>query len=151
MFTNIGNKIKVLAEVFCWIGISASLIVGFVLIGTNDALIGIGLGVMVIGSLLSWISSFALYGFGELIDQMQEINSKLSGEPNNYSGTNSKRINPTVGKEEKHYKSEKGTCELCEKQDVDVIKCKIVDSLGTRYRKICPDCMKSKNATPTDY
>ena len=151
MFSNIGKKIKELAQVFCWIGIIASLISGIVVISIDDDHALAGIMIIVIGALLSWISSFTLYGFGELIDQTQEINKKLSGEPKKYSDTNSKGINQTVVKEEKHYNSEKGTCELCEKQDVDLIKCKIVDNLGTRYRKICPDCMKSKNATPTDY
>lgn len=151
MFTNIGKKIKVLAQVFCWGGIAVSVIISVFL--TTQYPIGpmVPFYIIVGGSLVSWISSFALYGFGELIDQTQEINKKISGEPKKYSDTNSKRINQTVAKEEKHYNSEKGTCELCEKQYVDVIKCKIVDSLGTRYRKICPDCMKSNNATPTDY
>ena len=66
MFNDIGGKIKTLATVTCWIGIIGSVIYGIVLTIEADPLAGIGL--MVIGALISWISCFVLYGYGELID-----------------------------------------------------------------------------------
>ena len=33
---------------------------------------------MIIGSLLFWISGFAMYGFGELVDKTASIDKKLS-------------------------------------------------------------------------
>lgn len=112
-----------------------------------------------------------LYAIGEIIELLQMIlvyqakliDKKDNNILNNNSVNSVKSNNNSVAVRELYnsgYKfgskltqknSEKGTCELCDKQDVDVIKCKIVDNLGTRYRKICPDCMKSNNATPTDY
>jgi hypothetical protein len=46
------------------------------------------------------------------------------------------------------YITKKGKCELCDKEDADVVECMIEDNLGTRYREICPDCMKKYRATP---
>jgi hypothetical protein len=80
MYRNIGKKIKILAQVIAWIGIISSIISGFYFWGLsaesrdNGAmLIVAGFATMIGGSLLSWISSFVLYGFGELIDKTTEI------------------------------------------------------------------------------
>ena len=72
MFDNIHRKIKMLAKVITIIGIIGSCITGFVMwILPNGFLIGTL--VMVIGSLFSWISSFVLYGFGEIIELLTDI------------------------------------------------------------------------------
>ena len=86
MFDNIGRKIKMLAQILCWIGIVSSVIAGFVLIikgmmSSRDSIFaGIGFGVMIVGSLFSWIGSFFLYGFGQLIDDTQAMRSKIAPE-----------------------------------------------------------------------
>jgi hypothetical protein len=69
-FQNIGGKIKTLAVVATIIGISLSVILGFVLMDTS---VGTGMLVLVGGSLFSWISAFFMYGFGELIEKTTEI------------------------------------------------------------------------------
>ena len=74
MFTNIGNKIKGLATILCVLGILVSVIIGFSLYYANP---GLGLIYAGAGSLIAWISSFVLYGFGELICQSTETNKKL--------------------------------------------------------------------------
>lgn len=76
MFSNIGGKIKTLATVITVIGIIASIIVGFVLMAALEKK-GIGLLVMAIGSLSSWIGSFLLYGFGEIIELLSDIKTEL--------------------------------------------------------------------------
>lgn len=73
MFDNIGGKIKTLAKVVCWIGIIACIITGIVLMATDEDLILVGILTVVVGSLLSWVGSFALYGFGQLIENSDEI------------------------------------------------------------------------------
>ncbi|MDR0220637.1 MAG: hypothetical protein LBI54_04425 [Lachnospiraceae bacterium] len=80
MYSNISNKIKALAQVIAWVGIIGSVILGFYFWGLsaesrdNGAmLIVIGFVAMIGGSLFSWISSFSLYGFGELIEKTTEI------------------------------------------------------------------------------
>ena len=78
MFNNIGEKIKGLAVVACWIGIIACAIVGisFVTLIKNDGR-WVGVIIIVVGSLLSWIGSFVLYGFGELICRTSAIDEKI--------------------------------------------------------------------------
>lgn len=66
MFSNIGGKIKVATKVCCWIMIALFVIVGITLIASGLALYGIVF--LIAGPLSTWISSFVLYGFGELVE-----------------------------------------------------------------------------------
>ncbi len=70
MFNNIGRKIKTLAKVITGIGITASIIYGAVVVRLSNSPIFImqGLIIMIVGSLISWLSSVTLYGFGQLIE-----------------------------------------------------------------------------------
>lgn len=72
MFENIGGKLKVLAKVITIAGVIISVINGFVMM--NQTALG-GLLTMAIGSLLSWASSFVIYGLGELIEQAERSNN----------------------------------------------------------------------------
>ena len=81
MFNNIGGKIKGLAKFLCWLGIIACVILGVLLIMsarngygyTDTTTIVYGILVIVFGSILSWIGSFVLYGFGELVDNSSKL------------------------------------------------------------------------------
>ena len=86
MFDNIGDKIKTLAKVSTVLGIVISVIYGIVLMVSDEDLIFDGFLVMILGSLLFWISSFTLYGFGEMINQLE------------YSNSNSKKIYDLLNK-----------------------------------------------------
>lgn len=68
MFDNIGRKIKNLAVITCVLEIIASIIIGIILIesGDDDAIIGIT--TILAGPFAAWISSFFVYGFGQLIE-----------------------------------------------------------------------------------
>lgn len=90
MFNNIGSKLKILAKIYCYAGISLSLIVGSVIMALGGANGGlaflIGLLTVVVGSLVSWIGSFRVYGFGTLVensDIMAEKARKCSCEKTN--------------------------------------------------------------------
>lgn len=80
MFNNIGGKIKGLASFICWLGIIGSVLGGIVLMMMGDEL-GIILGIVValVGSLISWIGSFLLYGFGQLIYNSDVIARNTQG------------------------------------------------------------------------
>lgn len=69
-FNNIGRKIKILAKTITGIGITASVIYGIVVVWQSNSPIFIiqGLLTMIVGSLISWLSSVTLYGFGQLIE-----------------------------------------------------------------------------------
>lgn len=81
MFSNIGSKLKVLAKILCYAGISLSLIIGSVIMvlgGANGELaFVIGLLTIVGGSLASWIGSFWAYGFGTLVENSDIIAGKV--------------------------------------------------------------------------
>ena len=88
MFQNIGKKIKTLAVVVCWIGIAGSVIGGIVMIAVGadssggDLLIRLGLPLIFLGPLFSWIGSFVLYGYGDMITRVRRIERKLYGQEN---------------------------------------------------------------------
>ena len=74
MFDNIGKKIKILAYVLTWVGIIASVITGIAMMNSFDSTVRtIGLIVLIVGSVLSWASSFIIYGFGQLIENTDII------------------------------------------------------------------------------
>ena len=70
MFENIDGKIKSLSIVSSIIGIVGSIFGGIIICFTD---MGIGIALMVLGPILSWVSSFVLYGFGVLIEKVCEI------------------------------------------------------------------------------
>ena len=76
MFNNVGGKIKTLAKITAWIGIIICVIYGFVLLVSVEDMALVGLLIMTVGSLASWISALVLYGFGELIENSGIIANK---------------------------------------------------------------------------
>lgn len=65
MYNNIGEKIKALAIIGAALEAIAFLIAGIIFCANDSA--GIGLVLIFGGALFSWLSSFILYGFGQLI------------------------------------------------------------------------------------
>ncbi len=104
MFNNIGRKIKVLANVVCWIGIIGSVIAGIAMMAANSWWNGVsqaGLALLLLGPLFSWVGSFVLYGFGELIEKTVSIESALRAKTghiaspidNSLHGSRAEKIN----------------------------------------------------------
>lgn len=80
MFKNVGKKIMTLVTVICIIGFVLSAVAGFVLfyyLGdiTDNIVLSIASGVVaaVVLSFLFWIASFAMYGYGKLIDNSDKL------------------------------------------------------------------------------
>lgn len=82
MFDNIGGKIKAVAKVVCWIGIIASIIIGFIMLVQDEDTAFAGILIMVLGSLGSWIGSFMTYGFGQLIENSDVLVQQGNKTPN---------------------------------------------------------------------
>ena len=80
MFNNIGSKIKMVAKVECWIGILSSFVTGISLISKDEDFGFIGFLVIVIGSLTSWLGSFLIYGFGQLVENSDILAGRTSEE-----------------------------------------------------------------------
>lgn len=103
MFNNVGGSLKGIATIVCWLGIICSCIAGIMGImsgveinnnyysdGSGTTLIVGGLVIMVVGSILSWVSSLAVYGFGELVENSSIIRKQLQdieGKMNSNAGT----------------------------------------------------------------
>ncbi len=77
MFNNISAKIKLLAQISCWVGIVASFLYGVYIMRTTRELIVVGfivgILVMVIGAFASWAGSFMTYGIGQLIENTDTL------------------------------------------------------------------------------
>lgn len=78
MFDNIGGKIKGVAATVTWIGIVLSCVIGFVQMSIHEKLVLSGLLTAALGSLFSWLGSLTLYGFGQLIENTDEIRKKIT-------------------------------------------------------------------------
>lgn len=74
MFDNISDKMKSAATALAILGIIGSIIVGIVMIAESPL---VGWLVIIVGSLSSWVSSFTLYGFGQLIENTDAICSEM--------------------------------------------------------------------------
>ncbi len=72
LFDNVGGKIKGLARVLLILGTVISVLAGFILVAGDFATIGIP--VLLLGPLLSLISAWFLYGFGEIVENTSAIN-----------------------------------------------------------------------------
>jgi len=79
MYDNIGGKIKGLAKASFIVVAIAEAITGIALMATDGDLILYGFLVMVVGPIVAWVSSWLLYGFGELIDKASEIERNTRG------------------------------------------------------------------------
>ena len=105
MFDNIGGKIKTLAKVVCWLGIIASVIVAIVMFvaskenyRTEGTYVGLGIAFLIGGPLISWISSFMCYGFGELIENSAIIARNTTASKNYISSDNNQTETNTQNK-----------------------------------------------------
>ncbi len=89
IFSNIGGKIKALAKFIFIAGIILSIVLGIMIIAsfstttktyynyargyyytrtsTDGGMVALGIGVIVVGFLLSWVGTVVLYGFGQLV------------------------------------------------------------------------------------
>lgn len=117
MFSNIGNKIKTLAQVVCWLGICISILVGFVLMVQDEETAGIGVLIMVFGSLLSWIGSFITYGFGQLVENSDILVSqnKNSVYDTSKNFTQTPNQNPINNSPDNNASSHQWRCNTCGK------------------------------------
>jgi hypothetical protein len=166
MFDNIGGKIKTLAKIICWLGIIISVISGMVLIGISGL---VSVLTIIAGSLTSWIGSFSLYGFGELIEKTTEIaentryinidigskktNAKSilvsDGSGQEASGENAVRVTPIYERYPLMFKFQEikclehegsGRCQICFKRD-DLTRYEIKSSVDVRTIPICQTCV----------
>ncbi|MBQ4648006.1 MAG: hypothetical protein IJB76_02460 [Clostridia bacterium] len=79
MYDNIGGKIKGLAKIIFVVEAIVAIITGSVIMDSDNDLFLVGLLVMVMGGIVAWVSTWLLYGFGELIDKTSAIERNTRG------------------------------------------------------------------------
>lgn len=76
MFDNISGKIKKLSKVLFLIEVIVAVILGMVLAEDTE---GLSFLFAIAGGLVAWTSACFLYGFGEIIDKLFEIERNTRG------------------------------------------------------------------------
>ena len=82
MYKNIGTKIKTIVKIFTWIDIvifavSGGFLLGLGAVQKNIAYIIIGLCILIIFPVLSWLGSLMAYAFGELVEDVSYIRNSI--------------------------------------------------------------------------
>lgn len=124
-YENIGNKIKGLAQMAFVVETIAAVITGIALMASDEDLILYGLLVLIVGPIIAWVSTWLLYGFGQLIE-----NSDIIAEEYNR-------------KNEKHEKVVEKNNERKQEQRKKAIKATIVNHEISEDEFIditCPNC-----------
>jgi len=144
MYENIGGKIKGLAKVLFILEAIVAFITGIYLIAeaNNDSDTFFCVLLMFGGPIMAWISSWCLYGFGELVDKACSIESKLCPEE-------TKPQNPTLYQE---YNSTpfQAPAPVQTSNNSDVNKSNAPVSAEMRNgEKVCPKCGTAQRADRT--
>ncbi len=77
IFKNLGNIIKVIAFVICFTMIAITFVGAFFLFSFDSFFIAIAVGVIILGTIISLITLFLIYGLGHVICQNNEILARL--------------------------------------------------------------------------
>ncbi len=113
MFNNIGKKIKALALILAGIGFIFSIVYFIVLI--KESLLKVGINTVVLIAVISFVGSFILYGFGELVEnskklvELKEKENKLLEELTLKNEETTKKVEDLKEKKAKSQKSTKNT------------------------------------------
>ena len=128
MYKHIGKKLRVLAEIWCVLGALGSVAAGVLLYLVKKPPMDLKycIAIAVGGVILFILSSWGIYALGDIHVKLERLEDKLIPKPNYMSYLEDKQ-------------AMRGKCEICGKT-TDLINAKIVDSLGTRYRKVCKEC-----------
>ncbi len=78
MYSNIGGKIKLLAQIYGWLVLIGGLLAFFILLGDYDF---DEIFYVPLLALTGFASSWPLYGFGQLIDDVREMKESRKGQP----------------------------------------------------------------------
>ena len=128
MYKNIGKKLQVLAEIWCLLGVFGSIAAGTLLYMVKKPPLELTYCIIIAvgGVIVAILSSWGIYALGDIHVKLQRLEDKLIPKPNYMSYLESN-------------KPLRGQCEICGKT-TDLVDAKIVDKLGTRYRKVCREC-----------
>ena len=125
MYQHIGKKLKVLAKIWCVLGVLGAA-GGAVLLYLKDKPMWMWIATAAGGIIIAVFSSWGIYALGDIHAKLERMEDKLIPKPSYMSYLEQNQ--PL-----------RGQCEMCGRT-TDLINAKIVDGLGTRYRKVCKDC-----------
>ena len=77
IFKNLGNIIKSIAFIICFCIIAISFIGAFFLFTFDKFFMAIAVGLMIFGTVIALITMFLIYSLGHIINQNNEILSRL--------------------------------------------------------------------------
>ena len=128
MFKHVGKKLKAVAEIWCLLGILGAIAAGVLLYLVRKPALELLYCILIAvgGVVLAILSSWGIYALGDIHVKMERLEDKLIPKPNYMSYLEENQ-------------ALRGQCEICGKT-TDLINAKIVDNLGTRYRKVCREC-----------
>lgn len=139
MYDNIGNKIKSLAKTIFIVEAICTVIAGIALLATDDDFILIGLLTLFCGPIVAWVSSWILYAFGELVEDVHAI--RVINCPNKeQQKLKSPVAQNIVTSKQGPVPSICNKCELCGKESQNLHRCKINDTVG--WADLCDECAK---------
>ena len=138
MYKHIGKKLKVLAEIWCPLGVLGSIAAGVLLYTVKTPPLSLLYCIILAagGCIVSILSSWGIYALGDIHAKLERLEDKLIPKPNYMSYLDNNQ--PL-----------RGQCEICGKT-TDLINAKIVDNLGTRYRKVCRECFSANSCESND-
>ena len=136
MINHIGRKLKVIAGIWAIVGIAGSVAAGVLLyLGQTIDLLWC-IAIIVGGILLFALGAMIIYGIGDTHMKLERLEDKLIPKPSYASYLNDNQ-------------ALRGQCEICGKT-TDLVNAKIVDRMGTRFRKVCRECYAANNCEPAD-
>ena len=130
MYQHIGKKLKVFAEIWCLLA-ALGAVAAAVLMYLGGVALWICIVTGVGGIAVAVLSSWGIYALGNIHAKLERLEDKLIPKPSYMSYLEDSQ--PL-----------RGQCEICGKT-TDLISAKIVDSLGTRYRKVCRECFAAND------
>ena len=138
MYKHIGKKLQVLAKIWCILGVLGSLAAGTLLYLVKKPPLDLMYCILIAvgGIIISILSSWGIYALGDIHVKLERLENKLIPKPNYMSYLEDN-------------KALRGQCEICGKT-TDLINAKIVDNLGTRYRKVCRECFAANHCTEAE-
>ena len=139
MYDNIGGKIKGLAKAIFIIETIAAVISGVGIMASGyDTLILTGLLVLVVGPIVAWISSWMLYAFGQLVEDIHAMRNPQNVAEENQTHTIAFNENKKPSEHQPVQVVIESTCELCGKKSEKLQRCKINDTIG--FVDLCDEC-----------
>ena len=121
MYDNIGGKIKGFAKVSFIVAAIAEVITGIALMATDVDLILYGLLILIVGPIIAWVSSWLLYGFGQLIENSDIIAAEYNRKNEKHEKIVAKNNERKQEQRKKAIKATIANPEISEDEFVDII------------------------------